>query len=78
MAIDAPLFDAPIPGMSLTHELGDRPWQSPAQYPTVDEAIQYYMDRMTSDAFMDQLIDVLELGVSVSDLANVIQVSIVI
>ena len=75
MAIDAPLFDAPIPGMSLTHELGDRPWQSPAQYPTVDEAIQYYMDRMTSDAFMDQLIDVIELGVSVSDLANVIQVS---
>ena len=59
MAIAAPLFDAPIPGMSLTHELGDRPWQSPAQYPTVDEAIQYYMDRMTSDAFMDQLIDVL-------------------
>ena len=36
------LFDAPIPGMSLTHELGDRPWQTPAQFPTVDEAIEYY------------------------------------
>tara|TARA_R100001086_G_scaffold245002_1_gene175384 strand:+ start:1820 stop:2317 length:498 start_codon:yes stop_codon:yes gene_type:complete len=76
MAIEsAPSFDAPIPGMSLTHALGDRPWQSPAQYPTVDEAIQYYMDRMTSDAFMDQLIDILELGIPVSDLANIIQLS---
>lgn len=76
MAIEsAPSFDAPIPGMSLTHALGDRPWQSPAQYPTVDEAIQYYMDRMTTDDFMDQLMDTLELGISVSDIANIIQTS---
>ena len=76
MAIEsAPSFDAPIPGMSLTHALGDRPWQSPAQYSSVDEAIQYYMDRMTSDAFMDQLIDILELGIPVSDIANIIQTS---
>jgi len=76
MAIEsAPSFDAPIPGMSLTHALGDRPWQSPAQYSTVDEAIQYYMDRMTTDDFMDQLMDVLELGISVSDIANIIQTS---
>ena len=39
-------FDAPIPGMSLTAELGARPWQTPAQYPTVDEAIEYYMNSM--------------------------------
>ena len=32
-------FDAPIPGMSMTHELGARPWQSPPQYSTVDEVI---------------------------------------
>ena len=76
MAIEsAPSFDAPIPGMSLTHALGDRPWQSPAQYSTVDEAIQYYMDRMTTDDFMDQLMDILELGISVSDIANIIQTS---
>jgi len=76
MAIEsAPSFDAPIPGMSLTHALGDRPWQLPAQYSTVDEAIQYYMDRMTTDDFMDQLMDILELGISVSDIANIIQTS---
>lgn len=76
MALDpAKQFDAPIPGMSLTAELGARPWQSPPQYPTVDEAIQYYMDRMTSDQFMDQLIDVVEMGIPVSDIANIIQTS---
>jgi len=76
MSLDQTLkFDAPIPGMSLTAELGARPWQSPSQYPTADEAIQYYMDRITSDAFMDQLIDVLEMGVSVADIANVMQVT---
>ena len=62
-------FDAPIPGMSLTAELGARPWQSPAQYPTVDAAIQYYMDRMTSEQFMDQLIDVVEMGIPVANLS---------
>ena len=66
-------FDAPIPGMSLTHELGDRPWQQPAQYPTVDEAIEYYMNSMTSEDFMDQIIDVLEMGVPVTNVANAMQ-----
>ena len=76
MALDnTPNFDAPIPGMSLTAELGSRPWQSAAMHSTVDEAIQYYMDRMTSEDFMDQLIDVLEMGVAAVDIANTIQLS---
>jgi len=74
MALDfTPNFDAPIPGQSLTAELGSRPWQSKPQYTTVDEAIKYYMDRLTSDEFMDQVLDVLEMGVSVVDIANIIQ-----
>jgi len=73
--LDQPLFDAPIAGMSLTHELGARPWQSPAQYTTVDEAIEYYLERMSTDEFMDQLADVLEMGVPVTTLANTIQLS---
>jgi len=76
MALDfTPNFDAPIPGQSLTAELGSRPWQSKPQYATVDEAIKYYMDRLTSDEFMDQVLDVLELGVSVVDIADTIQTS---
>ena len=66
-------FDAPIPGMSLTAELGARPWQSEPQYPTVEEAIQYYMDNMTTESFMDQLIDVIEMGVPNANIVNVMQ-----
>jgi hypothetical protein len=73
--VNEPTFDAPIPGMSLTHELGGRPWQQPAQFSTVDEAIEYYMVRMTSEEFMDQLIDVMEMGVPVTTLANTVQLS---
>jgi hypothetical protein len=68
-----PIFDAPIPGMALTHELGDRPWQTPAQLTNVDEAIDYYMERMSSEEFMVQLVETLESGVPVTVLANTIQ-----
>ena len=70
-----PLFDGPIPGMSLTAELCGRPWQQPAQYPTVDTAIQYYMDRMTTEEFMDQIVDILELGVPITAIANTLQLA---
>ena len=70
-----PTFDAPIPGMSLTHELGARPWQTPAQFPSVDETIQYYMESMSSDEFIDQLMDIIEMGVPLADIANTMQLS---
>tara|TARA_R110000787_G_scaffold61823_2_gene139852 strand:+ start:535 stop:1044 length:510 start_codon:yes stop_codon:yes gene_type:complete len=70
-----PSFDAPIPGQSLTAELGGRPWQTPPQYTTVDEAIDYYMERMSSEEFMVQLADILEAGTPVTVLANIIQMA---
>ena len=33
-------FEAPVPGMAMTHEVGARPWQQPAQYTSVEEALQ--------------------------------------
>ena len=71
----SPEFDAPIPGMSLTHELGARPWQSPPQFPTVEGAVEYYIERMTTEEFKSQLFDVLEMGVSVIALVNTIQLA---
>ena len=69
------MFDAPIPGQSLTAPLGGRPWQSPPQYSTVDEVIDYYMARMTTEEFMEQLIDILEMGIPVTSLANIVQLN---
>ena len=38
-----PELDAPIAGMSLTHELGARPWQTPPEMPTVEDAIKTFI-----------------------------------
>ena len=71
--LNRPLLDAPISGQHMTSELGGRPWQQAPQYATVDEAIEYYLDRMSSDEFTDQVVDVLEMDVPVTTLANTIQ-----
>jgi len=73
--LNRPLLDAPISGQSLTAELGGRPWQQAPQYKTVDDAIEYYLDKMSSNEFTDQLVDVLEMDVPVTTLANTIQLA---
>jgi hypothetical protein len=72
---NSPSFDAPIPGQSLTVELGNRPWQSTPKLTTVDDAIDYYMERMSSEEFMVQVADILESGVPVTTLANTLQMA---
>ena len=71
--LNQPLLDGPIAGQSLTAEINGRPWLNPPQYTTVDETIEYYLDRMSSEEFTDQLVDVLDMGVPVTTLANTIQ-----
>tara|TARA_X000001382_G_scaffold130167_1_gene124165 strand:+ start:1252 stop:1764 length:513 start_codon:yes stop_codon:yes gene_type:complete len=71
--LDVVPFDAAIPGQSLTAELGSRPWQQPAQYTTVEEALDYYIPRLQSDEVSAQLLDVLEMGIPVTTVANTMQ-----
>lgn len=68
-------FENPIPGMALTHEVGARPWQSPAQYTKMEDVIDYYVSRMADDSFQQQLINVMESGIPLTSLANTIQLS---
>lgn len=68
-----PSFDRPIPGMSLTAELGNRPWQQPPQYSTVEEALQYYIPRLTNPELLDQLLDVMETGIPLTTIADAMQ-----
>ena len=70
-----PPFDAPIPGMHMTSELGSFPWQQPSQYSSIEEVIEYYTDRMSSEEFNDQLVEIMEMGVPLTTLANTIQMS---
>lgn len=66
----APSLDAPIPGQGLTAPLGGRPWQRPPQFNTADAALAFYLDRISGERQVSQMLDVLELGVPVDSLVN--------
>jgi len=67
------IYDAPIPGSSLTKEVGASALKNPPRYTTVDEAIEFYVQRMSTEEFSEQVADVLEMGVPVTSLVNIIQ-----
>ena len=68
-----PMLDAPIAGQSLTAEVGNRPWQNPPQYSTVEEALEYYIPRITNPDMLDNLFDVMESGIPITTIANAMQ-----
>ena len=67
------IYDAPIPGSSLTKEVGASALKNPPRYTTVDEAIEFYVKQMSTKEFGNKLADTLEMGVPVTSLANIIQ-----
>ena len=52
------LIDAPIAGQSLTSEVGGWPWEQPPQYSTVEEALEFYLPRLTEPTLQNDLMDV--------------------
>ena len=68
-----PSFDAPIPGSSLTKEVGSRPWKNPPQYTTLEESVNFYIDRMSTEEFTNKLVTNLEMGIPVTSIVNVMQ-----
>lgn len=70
--------DAPIPGQHLTSPFGDRPWQNPSEFSTAEEALeQFYIPRLLSPEYADELLDVIEMGISLSAIANALQLGCV-
>jgi|TARA_R100001460_G_scaffold43840_5_gene80189 hypothetical protein len=70
---EEPVFDLPVPGMGMTHEVGARPWQQPAQYTSMDDVAQYYISKMQDDAFADNVLNLLETKMPVTMIANAMQ-----
>ena len=65
MAEFNPLMDGPIPGQSLTTEIGARP-------STVEDALEHYANKITDPSLNDSLIDALEMGTPVTSIAEII------
>lgn len=73
--IEEPSFNAPIPGMSLTSEVGGRPWEQPPQLSTVEEAAEHYSEKMQNPEFTTKLVDVLEDQIPVTVISNSIMLA---
>ena len=68
-------IDSPITGMGMTAPLGGRPWQQPPQLATVEDAMEYYMSKLSDRDFVPELLTVMELGVPLTTLANTMQLA---
>ena len=74
MAADAGFVNAPIPGMSLTTEPGNRPWENPPMLVTVEDALEFYANKLISETDNhDAILEMLELRVPVQNVANLLQ-----
>tara|TARA_R110002153_G_C13154477_1_gene482359 strand:- start:90 stop:683 length:594 start_codon:yes stop_codon:yes gene_type:complete len=70
MAIKPTQFEGPIPGQSLTTEPKNVPWEQPAQYADPMDALEMYMKRLGDPETMDELIDMLDIGIPISVVTN--------
>jgi len=70
---DAGLLAAPIPGMSLTTEPGDRPWENPPMLVTVEDALEFYVNKIVASTDShDAVLQMLELQLPVENIANLL------
>lgn len=54
------MFNAPVPGESLTIEPGNAPWEQPPQFAKVDEALSFYMDKLEDDELFEDMLFILD------------------
>ena len=76
LKISPEMLQGPVPGMSLTSEPQQFPWEVPTQITTVEEAVEYYSERLMEDEDVeDALLMALDNGVSIERLAEMLTVS---
>ena len=64
------MFEAPVPGQSLTKEPGKYPWESPAQFNNIDDAMQHYLNRFQDEKVMFNLFSLMEAKVPITTIAG--------
>jgi len=66
----ADVFSAPIPGQSLTDEPKNYPWERPPEITDPREAIKFHIDGINRPEALDNIIEMLQIGVPVNALAE--------
>lgn len=68
---DEELFmSGPIPGMSLTGTPRNVPWENPPMLATVEDAINYYSEKLLDPETEDSIIDVLDNKLDIETIAD--------
>ena len=63
------MFNAPVPGESLTDEPRNYPWENPPELATVNETLDFYMEKLTQPD-VDNLLLMLESKMPVDSIAK--------
>ena len=66
------IFDAPIPGQSLTDTPGNAKWEHPPQFVDVEEASEYIWDRLHEEKILLQIVSFLENDIPVEAIARMV------
>lgn len=64
------LFDAPIPGQSLTQQPGSSPWEMPPKFTSPDDALEFTFEKLTNPAEATKLALMLKKGIPAEYIAN--------
>jgi len=70
----ADLFQAPIPGQSLTDEPKNAPWENPSEMSTVEEVVTHYIEKLNRDEVIDDLALIFELGGSLQEITETMMI----
>jgi hypothetical protein len=61
---------SPIPGMSLTKEPGNAPYEQPPLYNTAEEALAFYFAKLDDEENLDDILFALDEGVPLEGLVD--------
>ena len=66
------MLDAPIPGQSLTGELGSKPWEQPPRMSTVDEVVDKYLPMFSDEDLVIDFVNQMEAGIPITTIVSVL------
>ena len=64
------MFDAAVPGQSLTSEPKNYPWENPPRMNVPEEALAYHLERLSKPKRMEAVLDALQLDIEVTTLTE--------
>lgn len=75
--VDAGNLSGPVPGMSLTTEPGNRPWENPPQLTTIEEVVSFYAEKLLDPDNEDAILNAFDEKISIESMADMITTSAV-